>query len=266
MLLQDFAGGVEVAAVAQRLAKAHVVDLRDVDRRVPRREQRRGADARGNLGGQRVHVVAEDGARVRIGIEVVAPRVAAELGLGRAHQIMARLRERILARPHLLHHFQAGVITMRMDAEQPPTFAEGTHQRRHHLLRLEFQRRASAVGLRGDDHVVLGLALAALRDHVLKQESVIIAVQHQRRRMLVDRVATLRAVARLPVLGEKRLERRDLLAEIVRGGAGERRLVPNHRRGVLYGARLQPRRLAVVHVGDDEHSRRMLEEAVGHLA
>ena len=84
--------------------------------------------------------------------------------------------------------------------------------------------------------------------------------------MVVDRVAGLRAVASLPVLGEKRLELRDLLGEIVRGAAGERRLVPHHRRGRGNGVRRQPRRLGVVHVGHDQHRRRMLVEAVDHLA
>src|SRR6266850_4615041 len=54
VLLQDFARGVEVLALAERLGKARIVDLRHVDRRVPRGEQRRGADAGGDLGGQRM--------------------------------------------------------------------------------------------------------------------------------------------------------------------------------------------------------------------
>src|SRR5213592_3639061 len=45
VLLQHLARGVEVARIAQRLAKACVVDLRDVDGSVPRREQSRGTDA-----------------------------------------------------------------------------------------------------------------------------------------------------------------------------------------------------------------------------
>src|SRR5688572_25030481 len=74
MLLQDFSRSVEVARVAQDFREARVVDLRNVDRRVPGREQGRGADAGRDLGGQRVHFVAEQGPRIGVGVEVVAPR------------------------------------------------------------------------------------------------------------------------------------------------------------------------------------------------
>src|SRR5687767_4002910 len=37
VLLQDLAGGIEVFTLAEHLAEALVVDLRDVDRRIPRR-------------------------------------------------------------------------------------------------------------------------------------------------------------------------------------------------------------------------------------
>src|SRR6185436_12038090 len=46
VLLQHLARRIEVAAAAQRLAEARVVDLRDVDRRIPCGEQGRSADAR----------------------------------------------------------------------------------------------------------------------------------------------------------------------------------------------------------------------------
>src|SRR3954454_13780139 len=81
VLLQDLARGLEVAPLAKHGGEPCIVDLRDIDRRVPRREQRRGADAVGNLGGQRMHVVTEQGPGVRVGVEIVAPRVLAELRL-----------------------------------------------------------------------------------------------------------------------------------------------------------------------------------------
>ena len=43
VLAQHFAGGVQVAAVVDRAGEPRVLDLRDVDRRVPGREQGRGA-------------------------------------------------------------------------------------------------------------------------------------------------------------------------------------------------------------------------------
>ena len=69
----------------------------------------------------------------------------------------------------------------------------------------------------------------------------------------------------LPDLGQERLQRLDLLAELGGRAAGQRHLVPHQRGGG--GERLgrQPRRLGVVHVGDDQHGRRVLVEAVGHL-
>src|SRR5687767_2124520 len=79
MFLQDLAGGIQIAGVAQRLRQAHVVHLRDVDGGVPRREQRGGADARRDLRGQRMHVVAENRSRVGVGVEVVVARLLAEL-------------------------------------------------------------------------------------------------------------------------------------------------------------------------------------------
>src|SRR5687767_3396035 len=69
VLLQDLARGIEVFALAQHLAEALVVDLRDIDCRIPGGEQRRGADARGDLGRQGMHVVAEYRARIGIRVE-----------------------------------------------------------------------------------------------------------------------------------------------------------------------------------------------------
>ena len=59
--LQDLARRLQVAAFAEHLRQALVVDLRDVDRGVPRREQRRGADAAAgvDLARHGVEVVAE---------------------------------------------------------------------------------------------------------------------------------------------------------------------------------------------------------------
>src|SRR5215470_6636550 len=59
VLLQHFARRIEIAAVGHDLAQPVILDLRDVDRGIPGCEQRRGADRAGQLGWQRVHVVAE---------------------------------------------------------------------------------------------------------------------------------------------------------------------------------------------------------------
>src|SRR6202171_5334795 len=59
MLFQHAVGGLEVAAVADRFGQPPVLDLGDVDRRIPCREQRRGSDRAGDFIGQGVHVIAE---------------------------------------------------------------------------------------------------------------------------------------------------------------------------------------------------------------
>ena len=55
--------------------------------------------------------------------------------------------ERIVARPYLLHDFGAGIVAVRMDGNEPPAGSESVRKRRNNLLRLEFSRRAGAVGL-----------------------------------------------------------------------------------------------------------------------
>src|SRR6185503_18292352 len=92
---------------------------------------------------------------------------------------------------------EARIMAVGMDAEQAPALAERAHERRHHLLRLEFERRTRPVRLRGDHHVVVGEPGAALRDHLVEEEPVVVAVEHLYRRMLVDRVARLGAQAGL---------------------------------------------------------------------
>src|SRR2546423_4112755 len=87
VLLQDLARSVEVMALAEHFAQAMVVDLRHVDRGIPRREQGRSADAARDLARQRMHVVAEQRPGVGVGVEVVAPRLLAQLGFRRAQQV-----------------------------------------------------------------------------------------------------------------------------------------------------------------------------------
>src|SRR5258707_4916632 len=49
MLLQHGVGGLEIASVADHLRQPDILDLRDIDRGIPGREQRRGADRARNL-------------------------------------------------------------------------------------------------------------------------------------------------------------------------------------------------------------------------
>src|SRR5262249_53140045 len=70
VLLEDLAGRVQIASVRHRGAQSLVFDLGDVDGRIPRGEQRGGPDRRADFHRQGVHVVAEIGASVGIGVEV----------------------------------------------------------------------------------------------------------------------------------------------------------------------------------------------------
>ena len=110
----------------------------------------------GDLGGQRVHVVAEHGAAVGVGVEIVVARVAAELGAHGAQDVVADGLERVLVGPHLAHDLQARIAAAGMDAEQPAAGPQRARQRRDHLGGLELDRHARAIGLRGDDEIVVG--------------------------------------------------------------------------------------------------------------
>ena len=152
-----------------------------------------------------------------------------------------------------------------MNAEQPPARPERPHERRYHARGLELDGHACAIGLRGDHKVVVRAHLALARDDVVEQELEVVAVDDEHDGALVDRVAGFRAVAGLPVAAEERLESGDLLAEIAGGRPRQRHLVPNERGGGGNRLRRQPRRLGIIHVGDDEHGRRVLVEPVRHL-
>ena len=91
-----------------------------------------------------------------------------------------------------------------------------------HPARLELDRRAGAIGLRGDHQIVIGAGEAAARPHLVEQEFVVLAIDHQHDRLLVDRIAAAGADPGAPVLAEEGLQLGDLRFEIVRGVAGQR--------------------------------------------
>ena len=124
-----------------------------------------------------------------------------------------------------------GIAAAGMDAEQAAAGPQRAGERRDHLGGLELDRHARAIGLGGDDEIVVGARGALLGDHVVEQEAEVVAVEHERDRALVDGIAGLGAVFGLPVPGQERLERGDLVGELGRRRAGERRLVPDERGG-----------------------------------
>src|SRR5262249_39565562 len=70
VLLQHFAGVVEIASVGHHRLQPLVLDLRDIDGGVPRGEQCRRADRGADLQRQGVHLVAEIRALIGIGVEI----------------------------------------------------------------------------------------------------------------------------------------------------------------------------------------------------
>src|SRR5690349_15136288 len=54
---------LEIGAAADRFGETPVLDLRHIDRGVPGGKEGRGADAVADLGGERVHLVAEERTR-----------------------------------------------------------------------------------------------------------------------------------------------------------------------------------------------------------
>ena len=105
---------------------------------------------------------------------------------------MAVVDERIVVRPDLLDDFHAGIVAVRMDGDQPAAGAERARQRRDHALGLEFERGARAIGLRGDDEIVIGERAAGFRNDRIEQEAVVLAIDDEHDRPLIDRIAGAR--------------------------------------------------------------------------
>jgi len=129
-------------------------------------------------------------------------------------------------------------------------------------MHLEVRPHARTPGLRGEHQIVVLADLARLRDDAVEQELVILAVHHEHRGAHDHRVAGSLTRSRLPAAGERAAQLLDLLRILVRGRARQTHLLPVERRGELRIARHEARRLGIVEVGNDEHGRRMLEEAV----
>src|SRR5215469_15203671 len=99
VLLQYLLRRLEVRAALHDRVESLVLDLVDIDRRVPGGEQRRGADAIADLRGKRVHLVAEDRLVVRRRDEREIACVATELRFESREQLVSIDLERVLSRP-----------------------------------------------------------------------------------------------------------------------------------------------------------------------
>src|SRR5439155_8538866 len=120
-------------------------------------------------------------------------------------------QERILARAEPLHALEPRVTPVGLDREQTAGRGEAARERREDLLGLEVRGHAGPPGLRREDEVVAAMLLADMRDDVVEEELVVLAVDDQDGRPHVGRVARLRARPRRPALVEERTERVDLL-------------------------------------------------------
>ena len=154
---------------------------------------------------------------------------------------------------------------MAMDAEQPAIGAQRPHQRRDHPARLEGERRAGAIGMREQHEVEVRPREAAARDHLIQHELLILAVDDQHGGGLRDRMAARLAHLHLPMLVHDRLQGGNPFLEIAGRRSLQRHLMPGHRtRGDRRG-RLEPGRIGIIEIGDDQHRGRVLLKAVRHL-
>ena len=108
-------------------------------------------------------------------------------------------RERIFARPDLLHDLESRILPHGMDADQAAAGTNGARQWRNDLLRLEFSRSTGAIRLRGDDQVVIRRDTSRTWNDRIEQEAMILAIERQDDRPLIDGVARLRTDLGVPV-------------------------------------------------------------------
>ena len=177
----------------------------------------------------------------------------------------SRRLERLLVGPHLADDFHAGVLTGGLNGDHAPAGSKRRRQRRQHGAHLDVHRVTRTVGLRGDNQIVTQIAAALARNDRVQHEFLIAPVEHQHRRLLVERIAGLLAGAHLPPVLQQRPQRVDLGFELMGRAAIEGHLAPMERRLLLLGVRAQARRLGVMHVGHDDHHVRMLGETVRQL-
>src|SRR5881394_1961547 len=116
---------------------------------------------------------------------------------------MTAHRERIFSGPHRLDDLKARILPVGVDSDQTATGPQGPRQRRNDALGAEIHRGFSPVWLGCYDKVEIGLGPARPRDDRIEQEPVVLPIQHQRYRPLVDRHARFWADIGPPILLEK---------------------------------------------------------------
>jgi hypothetical protein len=83
--------------------------------------------------------------------------------------------EGILAGPDAVDDFDSGVVAIGMDADQPAARPQRAGQRAQHFRGLEFEAGAGAIGLRGDDEIVIRHHPSRPRHDRIEQERMVLA-------------------------------------------------------------------------------------------
>jgi len=140
--------------------------------------------------------------------------------------------------------------------------SQGAGQRPQHVAHLDLGAEPRPVRLGGDDEVVSRRRAALGRDYVVQGKGPILAVEHQDRRLDIERVAGFLAGLGLPPFGQDRPEAAHLLVELVRRAALQRDVPALHRQLGLRSVDAQQGRFGIVEIGDDDDELRMLLKPV----
>src|SRR3974377_2171479 len=121
-----------------------------------------------------MHLIFEERATIGIGIEIESATGCAQLVLGGLEDLMPVVNEWIVTRPDLVNDLHPRIMAGGVDADETSARSYRSRQRSNHASRFEFERCACAVGLRGNDEIIVGHGAARTRDDRIEQELVVL--------------------------------------------------------------------------------------------
>ena len=127
---------------------------------------------------------------------------------------VAIVRKWVVVGPNGADDVHPRILAVRMYGDQPAARTERLGEGRDHAFGFELDRRPRPIGLRGDDEVEIGFGPPGPRNDLVEQKAVVLPIEHQRHRSLVERHAGARADAGAPVLLQEGPQIRDLSLEI----------------------------------------------------